>query len=313
MFKIILAMLLALPPLLVLVCTAPLVALLSIPSLLLLLFCKSKEHTTKATPDHVVITGGSSGIGLSIAKESIQRGVSRVTILARNPERLKQAKQELLQLQKETATSSKGNKTTEINALSVSVSDADALKKIAKDICKPGETTTLFHCAGTSWTTYFNEIETSKYHELVNTNQLGAMICTRAFLEYMSRGTIVLVSSAAGQVGIFGFAAYAPTKFALRGFAEVLHMELVDRPINVQIVFPSDTKTPDYEKELAMSPPETKALAAAIAPACPDEYVLFCLLLLFPFLLPSLTSSHACLPLCISIFAINKQSINTNM
>jgi len=53
--------------------------------------------------------------------------------------------------------------------------------------------------------------------------------CARAVVGHMKRrrsGRISFVSSAAGQVGVFGYAGYSASKFGLRGFAEVLAMEL---------------------------------------------------------------------------------------
>ena len=88
-------------------------------------------------------------------------------------------------------------------------------------------------------------------------------------------GRIVITSSAAGQVGVFGYSAYSPTKYALRGYAEALHAELVPYPnIYVQLAFPADTNTPGYEKEAEMMPPVTKALNESAGLADPNEYVL---------------------------------------
>lgn len=47
------------------------------------------------------------------------------------------------------------------------------------------------------------------------------------------RGHICFVSSMAGQAGVFGFSAYTPSKFALRGLGEVLNFE--GRPHNIGI------------------------------------------------------------------------------
>jgi 3-dehydrosphinganine reductase len=63
----------------------------------------------------------------------------------------------------------------------------------------------------------------------MSVNYLGAVYTTRAVIRGMKarkRGRIVLVSSQAGQLGVFGYSAYSPTKFALRGLAECLQMEV---------------------------------------------------------------------------------------
>ncbi len=58
---------------------------------------------------------------------------------------------------------------------------------------------------------------------------LGSVYATRAIIQEMkqnNRGRIVFTSSQAGQLGIYGYTAYSPTKFALRGLAESLQMEV---------------------------------------------------------------------------------------
>lgn len=60
-------------------------------------------------------------------------------------------------------------------------------------------------------------------------NYLGSVYPSRAVITTMKErrvGRIVFVSSQAGQLGLFGFTAYSPSKFALRGLAEALQMEV---------------------------------------------------------------------------------------
>lgn len=62
-------------------------------------------------------------------------------------------------------------------------------------------------------------------------NFLGGVNVTKAALKGMkdnNAGRIVFISSQAGQVGVFGYTAYSASKFALRGFAESLQMEVLD-------------------------------------------------------------------------------------
>jgi 3-dehydrosphinganine reductase len=63
-------------------------------------------------------------------------------------------------------------------------------------------------------------------------NYFGAAQCARAVVASMKgrrEGGIVFVSSQAGLSGIYGFAAYSASKFALRGLAEALAMEVIYR------------------------------------------------------------------------------------
>lgn len=65
--------------------------------------------------------------------------------------------------------------------------------------------------------------------QLMAINYLGSVYPTRAVVGKMKErrmGRIVFVSSQAGQVGVYGYSAYSATKYALRGLAESLHMEV---------------------------------------------------------------------------------------
>lgn len=63
------------------------------------------------------------------------------------------------------------------------------------------------------------------------------------------------------STGIFGYTAYSSTKFALRGLAESLAMELQPYGISVTLSLPPDTDTPGYAVEELSKPKETKAIS----------------------------------------------------
>lgn len=92
---------------------------------------------------------------------------------------------------------------------------------------------------------------------------MGSAYVTRALLPALKRrypagsarngpmrnGHVVFVGSMAGQFPVYGYCAYAATKFAVRGFAEGLQMELAAHPIRVTLAHPADTDTPGYAAE----------------------------------------------------------------
>ena len=97
-------------------------------------------------------------------------------------------------------------------------------------------------------------------------NYFGTLYAIDAVLPAMrerEQGRLVLISSGAGLIGIFGYTAYCPTKFALRGFAESLRGELKHDGIGVSIVYPPDTDTPQLHEENRVKPPETKLMTAS--------------------------------------------------
>ena len=328
--KLIVAGILSIPCFLVSIVTAPIIALLAIPPLFLLLFRKEKvkqqqperseEGKGKRNNDsdeeeenylgHVLIFGGSSGIGLAIANECIRRCYHRsaarcgrsssathemvtttmqITILARDPIKLDQAKQELQQqqvrqqlLRQEAILEQQQQQQSPIetirigiDVISVDVTDYKQLQIVAKR-CLTGNNSinnnnsssdniTVFNCAGIPYTTEYDHIPVEKYEQVLQTNVLGAMYVTKAVLPYMDKqGCLVYCASAAGQVGMYGYTAYSPTKYALRGYVEALQQELLrTKPhVSVQLAFPIDTNTPGYHTEYQMMPELTKVLNA---------------------------------------------------
>jgi 3-dehydrosphinganine reductase len=104
-------------------------------------------------------------------------------------------------------------------------------------------------------------------------NYFGTLHAIEAVVPSMidrGTGSIVGVSSAAGLIGIFGYTAYTPTKFAVRGLLESLRAELAPRGIHVGCVFPPDVDTPQLEYESQFKPPETQAISGTIKPLAAD-------------------------------------------
>ena len=97
----------------------------------------------------------------------------------------------------------------------------------------------------------------------------GTLHAVRAVVPSMiqrGRGHVVTISSTAGLIGVFGYSAYGPAKFAVRGLAETLRPELAPHGIVVACAYPPDTRTPGLDAENALKPPETERISAAITP-----------------------------------------------
>ena len=107
----------------------------------------------------------------------------------------------------------------------------------------------------------------------MNINYIGTVNVTRVCLPYLRKegGAIAFTSSAAGQVGVFGYTAYSPSKFALTGFVEALAMEVMPDNVSVTIAFPPDTDTPGYKEEQKCKPKETDLISDAAGLFKPDE------------------------------------------
>lgn len=88
--------------------------------------------------------------------------------------------------------------------------------------------------------------------KLMSINYLGSVYPSRAVITTMKErrvGRIVFVSSQAGQLGLFGFTAYSSSKFAIRGLAEALQMEVKPYNVYVTVAYPPDTDTPGLAEE----------------------------------------------------------------
>merc|ERR1712141_690621 len=99
---------------------------------------------------------------------------------------------------------------------------------------------------------------------MMDVNYLGSVKMTRALLPDMITqrdGAIIFTSSVAGLVGVYGLAAYCGSKFAIRGYAEALAMELVPYNIRVSVNCPPDTNTPGFKEEEKTKPEETKLIS----------------------------------------------------
>ena len=113
---------------------------------------------------------------------------------------------------------------------------------------------------------YFEQIPLEVFEQTMMVNYFGSLYSIKAVLpnygSQIRRGNIVLVSSGAGLIGIYGYSAYCPSKFALRGLAESLRGELKPKGIGITIVYPPDTDTPQLAAENKIKPPETKQITA---------------------------------------------------
>jgi 3-dehydrosphinganine reductase len=108
---------------------------------------------------------------------------------------------------------------------------------------------------------------------IMRVNYFGMLYATKAAWPYLKAagdGHIGFVASVAGYLGMIGYGAYAPTKFAVAGLAECLRMEAADDGIGVTIIFPPDTDTPQlkYENETAL--PETLAIKQGAGVMAPE-------------------------------------------
>jgi NAD(P)-dependent dehydrogenase (short-subunit alcohol dehydrogenase family) len=184
----------------------------------------------------VLITGCSSGIGLSAALECAHAGF-RVVATMRNLER-----------RDELAAAAKARDLS-IAVEQLDVTSTSAPGKIRELVLKYGPFFGLVNNAGIAFGGAFEEQTDEDVREQFETNVFGLMAITRAVLPSMRaqrRGRVVNVSSLSGRVGLPGVSAYAATKHAVEGFSEALRWEVEPFGVQVCLVEPGTFKTPIF-------------------------------------------------------------------
>jgi 3-dehydrosphinganine reductase len=210
------------------------------------------------------ITGGSTGIGLAIAKALAVEGC-RVVIFARTPSKLEQAAADI--------NKSADSSTYNCSYYSVDISDPDDTKAVFERAVQENKVPDiLINCVGIAQPDYFENITFDSFDKTIKTNLYSAWNSTYTMVPYMKikGGIIVNTSSIAGFLGVFGYADYCMTKFGIIGFSEALRSELKRHNIKVQVLCPPDTDTPGFEAENATKPDETKAIGGKAKLLNPD-------------------------------------------
>lgn len=197
-----------------------------------------------------IVTGGSRGIGLGIARELAEAG-ARVAVVARNGARAAEAAGEL---------PGDGHR-----GYACDVADGEAVKATVAAVEEEvGPVAILVNNAGITRDNLLMRIGDEDWDAVLDTNLKGAFNFTRAVSRGMMKrraGVVVNVSSVVGLMGNAGQANYAASKAGLHGLTKSVARELASRGVRCNAIAPGYIRT-DMTSEL--SEDQTAALMAQI-------------------------------------------------
>jgi len=181
---------------------------------------------------NVVITGGSDGLGFSLAKLFVNKG-SKVYIIGRDKTKLNEATKIL-------GNNAKG--------YSANVSKLEEIQKVADEI---GSIDILINNAGIWIEGSLVDNSENEISNAIDTNLKGVIFSTKAFLPKLLKSNeahIVNISSTSGLKGRTGQPVYVASKFGVTGFTESLKEDLANTNVKVSGFYPGGMNTSLFQK-----------------------------------------------------------------
>jgi short-subunit dehydrogenase len=185
---------------------------------------------------NVVITGGSRGLGLVLARQLADEG-ARLTLVARDAEELARATQDIRVRQP----------FAEVLTIAADVRRRDEAERVtALTIARFGRIDVLINNAGIIQSGPVANMTLSDYEDAMNTHFWGPLYMMTASLPQMreqGEGRIVNISSIGGRIAVPHLVPYSASKFALTGLSDGLRLELAQDNIVVTTVCPGLMRT----------------------------------------------------------------------
>ena len=197
---------------------------------------------------NVVITGGTTGIGLATAKAFISAGAN-VWITGRNADNLQKASSEINN-SKLTTVVSDTSKLADISILQQAIADSGSQLDV------------LFLNAGIGTFEPIEEVTEANFDAQFNTNVKGNFFTLQKLLPHLADGaSVIFTSSSAASAANLGTSIYSATKGALNKIAQIAANELAARKIRVNIISPGPIETPGLD---SVASAEAKAFLAGV-------------------------------------------------
>ena len=185
---------------------------------------------------HILLTGGSLGIGKETAKILVEKG-AKVLITGRSAQRLEEAA-----------------KYTGAQTLVFDISDHENISDMAQQCIEAldGKVDALINNAGIGTFQKIEDVTFSDFEQIFNTNVFGLALLSKSIISVMKQqkcGTIINIGSSASIKGFARGSVYAASKFAVRALTQCWQAEL--RPYNIRVsqLNPSEVTTAFYNEE----------------------------------------------------------------
>lgn len=243
----------------------------------------------------VFITGGTTGMGLELAKLYLSQGW-KVGVCGRDRQKFE-----------ENFTARRDN----ISYYPVDVSHREELKAAIADFSKSIGLDLMIANAGIGYKVKTRVPDFEYSYKMVHVNLLGVMYSFEAALDVMiprGKGQLVAVSSIAGYNGLPGVSAYSATKAAVLKYCESLHLDMRQFNIGVTAICPGFVETPLTSTNRHSMPFLMKAPRAAqlIARAIEKKKMIYA----FPFFFASIVRLISILPRTWYRFLITRKSFD---
>ncbi|SAL74931.1 short-chain dehydrogenase/reductase SDR [Caballeronia terrestris] len=214
-------------------------------------YIDTKRHAGKV----VLVTGGSSGIGLAAATRFAREGAI-VYITGRR------------QAELDTAVETIGHGAKAIRA---DIASSDDLQRMFQVLSKDnGRLDILFANAGGGEFSPLGQITEAQFDKYFDINVKGTLFTVQGALPLMPRGSAIVITGSITSIqGVPAFGVYAATKAALRSFARTWSNDLKGRDIRVNVVSPGVVVTPAYKSELKLTDEQIEAYRQEVSETTP--------------------------------------------
>jgi NAD(P)-dependent dehydrogenase (short-subunit alcohol dehydrogenase family) len=212
----------------------------------------TKEFKSKT----IVITGGSTGIGLSSAIEFANRDAAKIYITGRNLETLNEAKEKI------------GNICVIFQGDVARIDDCEKLAQLIQS--NNDKIDVIFANAGIAENNNFGATTPEEFDKIFDINVRGLFFSVQSLLHLMvDEGAIILTSSIVGNKGMAKLSLYNASKAAVRSFARSWANDLRGRKIRVNTLSPGVTLTPIMKNGLKMNDEAIKGFQDYLKDAAP--------------------------------------------